>query len=272
MHVVLTSAGIGRIEGGAIAVLDTPYPDPGALIEATGSLDALATARVVRRIPLDGDQGLLAPLVRPRALWGVGLNYHSKAEKTGRPVPSEPVLYLAAPSSVSGPGASVRLPAEETAEMDYEAEIALVIGRTLDRAAERDAWPAVAAVTAANDLTARDVMKRTSAPVLAKSFPGFTALGGSLLSLDEIADPGAIGVRSWVGGERRQDCTGADMIFAIPELLARISRYAALRPGDVVLTGTPAGTGQDRGEFLRPGDTVRVEIDGVLPLTTRVHA
>jgi 2-keto-4-pentenoate hydratase/2-oxohepta-3-ene-1,7-dioic acid hydratase in catechol pathway len=284
----MTSQGLGRIEDGAIALLDTPYADAGALIEATGSLDALAAAEVVRRIPLadvtgdgatgDGATGaaagpgpLLAPL-RPRALWGIGMNYHSKARLTGRDVPAEPVLYLAAPSSVSGPGAAVRLPAEQTAEMDYEAEIAVVIGRTLDHAAEADAWAAVAAVTAANDMTCRDVMKRTGWPVLAKSFPGFTPLGASLLSRDRLAGPDAIGVRSWVGGEPRQDSSSADMIFPIPELLARISRYAVLHPGDVVLTGTPAGTGQDRGDFLRPGDTVRVEIDGVLPLTTRVRA
>ncbi len=269
----MTTAGLGRIENGAVAVLDAPYPDPGAVIEAIGSLDALAAAKVVRRIPLDGGGlGLRAPLARPRALWGVGLNYHSKAELTGRPVPAEPVLYLAAPASVGAPGAAVRLPAEETAQMDYEAEIALVIGRTLDRASEDRAWSAVAAITAANDMTARDVMKRTGAPVLAKSFPGFTPLGASLLGRDAIADPESIGVRGHVGGELRQDSSSADMIFAIPELLARISRYAALRPGDVVLTGTPAGTGQDRGDFLRPGDTVRVEVDGVLPLTTRIQA
>ncbi|GAA0574427.1 fumarylacetoacetate hydrolase family protein [Actinomadura livida] len=271
----MTSQGLGRIEDGAIAVLDTPYADAGALIEATGSLDALAAAEVVRRIPLDeatGDDAgpLLAP-IRPRALWGIGMNYHSKARLTGRDAPAEPVLYLAAPSSVSGPGAGVRLPAEQTAEMDYEAEIAVVIGRTLDHAAEADAWAAVAAVTAANDMTCRDVMKRTGWPVLAKSFPGFTPLGASLLSRDRVAGPDAIGVRSWVRGEQRQDSSSADMIFPIPELLARISRYAVLHPGDVVLTGTPAGTGQDRGDFLRPGDTIRVEIDGVLPLTTRVR-
>ncbi|MFA1546560.1 fumarylacetoacetate hydrolase family protein [Actinomadura chokoriensis] len=273
MHVVMTSAGIGRIEDGAVAVLDAPYPDPNTVIETTGSLDALGGAKVVRRIPLDGDElDLRAPLGRPRALWGVGLNYHSKAERTGRPAPDEPVLYLAGSSSVSAPGAAVRLPAEETVQMDYEAEIAVVIGRTLDRAAESEAWSAVAAITAANDMTARDVMKRTGTPALAKSFPGFTPLGASLLARDAIADPDAIGVRSWVGDERRQDSSSADMIFAIPELLARISRYAALRPGDVVLTGTPAGTGQDRDDFLRPGDTVRIEVDGVLPLTTHVRA
>lgn len=125
--------------------------------------------------------------------------------------------------------------------MDYEAEIAVVIGRTLDRADEADAWPAVAAVTAANDMTCRDVMKRTGWPVLAKSFPGFTPLGASLLSRDRVPGPDAIGVRSWVRGEARQDSTSADMIFSIPELLARISRYAVLRPATWSSPAPPPG-------------------------------
>ncbi|MEU6034447.1 fumarylacetoacetate hydrolase family protein [Actinomadura sp. NPDC047616] len=271
MHVVMTAAGLGRVEDGAVAVLDTPYPDAGTLIEQTGSLESLAAAQVVRRVPLTED-GVLPPLPRPRALWGVGLNYRCKAETTGRPLPDEPILYLAAPSSLGAPGSPVRVPPGRTAELDYEAEIAVVLGRPLYRAAASEAWDAVAAVTAANDLTARDVMRATAAPVLAKSFPGFTALGASLLGRDEIADSAAIGVRAWVNGEPRQDATSAAMIFPIPELLARVSWYAALRPGDVVLTGTPAGTGQDLGVFLTPGDTVRVEVDGVLPLTNRISA
>ncbi|MFF5261936.1 fumarylacetoacetate hydrolase family protein [Actinomadura viridis] len=272
MHVVMTPDGIGRIEDGAVAVLDLPYPDAGTVIERTGSLDALRAGRVVRRIPLEEGPELLAPLGRPRGLWGVGLNYRCKAALTGRPAPDEPILYLASPSSVSAPGAEVPLPRDRTAEPDYEAEIAVVLGRPLYRASAADAWAAVAAVTAANDFTARDVMRRTSAPTLAKSFPGFTALGASVLSRDEIADPDAIGVRAFVNGELRQEGSSADMIFPIPELLARISWYAALHPGDVVLTGTPAGTGQDRGVHLTAGDTVRVEIDGVLALTNRMAA
>jgi 2-keto-4-pentenoate hydratase/2-oxohepta-3-ene-1,7-dioic acid hydratase in catechol pathway len=128
----------------------------------------------------------------------------------------------------------------------------------------------VAGVTAGNDLTARDVMKATSVPTLAKSFPGCTPLGGSVLAADAIADPEAIGVRGWVDGVLRQDDTSADMIWSIAELLARLSWFAALQPGDVFLSGTPSGTGQDRGSYLAPGSTVTVEVDGVLPLTTTV--
>lgn len=267
----MTDSGIGRVEDGAIALLDAPFPNAAAAIEQTGSLDVLATCAVRDRVPLDGTT-LLAPLGKPRALWGVGLNYHSKAELTGRAVPAEPILYLAASSAVLAPDATVAVPGESTAELDYEGEIAVVVGRRLDRADAEDVWPAVAGITAANDLTARDVMRRTSAPVLAKSFPGFNPLGASVATPDELPDRHCIRVRTWLNGELRQDDTSAGMIFAIPDLLARISWYAALDPGDVVLTGTPAGTGQDRKTFLDPGDEIRVEVDSVLCLTTTVVA
>jgi 2-keto-4-pentenoate hydratase/2-oxohepta-3-ene-1,7-dioic acid hydratase in catechol pathway len=153
-----------------------------------------------------------------------------------------------------------------------EAEIAVVIGRRLYRADERDVWSAVAGVTAGNDLTARDVMKQTGVPALAKSFPGCTPLGASVRAVADVPDLDAIGVRGWVNGALRQDDTSADMLWSIPELLARISWFAALEPGDVFLSGTPSGTGQDRGDYLRPGDEVTVEVDGVLPLRTTVVA
>jgi 2-keto-4-pentenoate hydratase/2-oxohepta-3-ene-1,7-dioic acid hydratase in catechol pathway len=200
----------------------------------------------------------------------VGLNYRSKARITGREIPSEPILYLAAPSSVAGPGEQLPYPDGCTEQLDGEAEIAVVIGRRLHRADERDVWSAVAGITASNDITARDVMKATGTPALAKSFPGCTPLGASILPAEAVADPAAIGVRGWVDGVLRQDDTSADMIWPITELLARISWFAVLEPGDVLLTGTPSGTGQDRGSYLSPGSTVTVEVDGVLPLVTTV--
>jgi 2-keto-4-pentenoate hydratase/2-oxohepta-3-ene-1,7-dioic acid hydratase in catechol pathway len=154
--------------------------------------------------------------------------------------------------------------------MDYEGEIAVVVGRRLYRAQPDEVWPAVAGITAGNDLTARDVMRATGAPVLAKSFPGFSPLGASLVTPDELPDRDRIGVRTLVNGELRQDDDSSGMIFLIPDLLARLSYYVALEPGDVVLTGTPAGTGQDRHCFLAVGDEIRVEVDSVLPLVTTV--
>jgi 2-keto-4-pentenoate hydratase/2-oxohepta-3-ene-1,7-dioic acid hydratase in catechol pathway len=271
VQVVATTAGVGRVENGEIAVLDLPFPHAGALLEQTGSLASAASCPVRERLPV-ADTALLAPLGSPRALWGVGLNYHSKANQADRPVPSEPILYLAASSAVVAPGSAVRIPIEQTVEMDYEGEIAVVVGRRLDRADPDDVWPAIAAVTAANDMTARDVMRATATPTLAKSFPGFSPIGASLVTPDELPDRDRIRIRTWVNGDLLQDDTSDGMIFPIPELLARLSWFAALEPGDVVLTGTPAGTGQDRACFLAVGDEIRVEVDSVLPLRTTIAA
>lgn len=271
MHAVTTEHGLGRVEGDQIALLDSPYADLGAVVEATGSLACLDDCAVTRRVPAD-DVRLLAPLGRPRAIWGVGLNYRSKAAKAGRALPTEPILYLAASSALLSPDEEVAVPGDATEQLDYEGEIAVVIGRRLHRAAPEDVWPAVAGITAANDMTARDVMKRTATPTLAKSFPGCNPLGPSVCTVDELADADAIRVRTWVNDELRQDDTSAGMIFAIPDLVSRISWYAALEPGDVVLTGTPAGTGQDLDRFLAPGDRIRIEVGPVLPLVTTVGA
>lgn len=270
MQAVTTASGVGRVEGDEIALLDVPFPHLGAVVEQTGSLDELAARPVRARVPLAGAE-LTAPLGRPRAIWGVGLNYHSKAVRAGRALPAEPILYLGAPSAVVAPGAAISAPAGQTAEMDYEGELAVIVGRHLYQARAEDVWASIAGITAANDLTARDVMRATAAPTLAKSFPGFSPLGASVCTLDEFDDRDRIPVRTWVNDELRQDDSSQGMIFAIPDLLARVSWFAVLEPGDVVLTGTPAGTGQDRDLFLGPGDRVRIEVGPVLPLITTVR-
>jgi 2-keto-4-pentenoate hydratase/2-oxohepta-3-ene-1,7-dioic acid hydratase in catechol pathway len=272
VEVVSTRRGLARVEPDHLALLDTPFANAGAVIRDTGSLDVLDSCAVVERLTREaGLPELLPPLGQPAALWGVGLNYRSKAEITGRPVPTEPILYIAASSSVAGPDQDLVLPADQVGQMDYEGEIALVIGRRLYQSSEEQVWDHIAAITAANDVTARDVMKATATPLLAKSFPGFSPLGTSVRST-VASDPTSIRLRTWVNGELRQDDDSTGMIFSVEELVARISWYCVLEPGDVVLTGTPAGTGQDGGCYLCPGDTVTVEVDGVLPLVSRVVA
>ncbi|MFJ9381352.1 fumarylacetoacetate hydrolase family protein [Streptomyces sp. NPDC101455] len=268
MRLVTTQAGLGRIEDGAIALLNTAFPHVGAVLEQEGSLRCLESCVVRRRIPLD-EAVLLAPLDRPRAVWGVGLNYLSKAARAGRGLPEQPILYLAASSGVLAPGVQVVIP-RAVAEPDYEGEIAVVVGRPLYQASEAEVWPAIAGITAANDMTARDIMRATATPALAKSYPGFTPLGASVCTPDDLPDRDAIRVRTRVNGVLVQDDTSAGMVFAVADLLSRLSWFTTLEPGDVVLTGTPAGTGQDRACFLADGDEVRVEVDGVLPLVTRV--
>ena len=268
MQYVVTEHGLGRVESDEIVVLDTVFPNVSAVLEETGTLSALSGSPARLRLPLDG-ASLTRPFGRPRAVWGVGLNYRSKAEQAGRSLPTHPILYLAASSCVLAPGDPVQLPVG-IEESDYEAEIAIVIGRRLYRCQSEDVWPAVAGITSANDMTARDVMRNTAMPVLAKSFPGFTPLGPSVCELDDLPDREAIAIRTWVNGAPVQDDTSAGMIFPVDDLISRLSYYAALEPGDIVLTGTPAGTGQDRSVFLTGGDEIRIEIDGLLPLVTRV--
>ncbi|MGD9987333.1 fumarylacetoacetate hydrolase family protein [Pseudonocardia sp.] len=271
MDVLATRWGVARRDGTEVALLDLPHRDLGELVRATGSLHDAHLAPVTRRLPLDeAVAGLVAPLGAIGTVWGVGMNYHSKARLTGRPIPVEPTLYTCAASAVATSGDALLFPDGCTEQLDGEAEIAVVVGRRMYRVDARDAWSHVAGITAANDLTARDVMVRTGNPTLAKSFPGCTPIGASVLPAEAVADPDAIGVRGLVDGVLRQDSTSADMIWPITELLSRISWFAALEPGDVLLTGTPAGTGQDRGTFLTPGSTLTVEVDGVLPLHTSI--
>ncbi|WP_326828962.1 fumarylacetoacetate hydrolase family protein [Streptosporangium sp. NBC_01810] len=266
MNLIATSQGLARLDDDGAVLLDLPFADVAEMLAAGEGFAPAHAARERDRIPL-GE--LRPPLGSTGAIWGVGLNYLSKARLTGRSVPSAPILFLRSPSAVSAPGAEVPLPQDRSSQVDYEGEVAFVIGRPMLRTPPGEVWDHIAGITAANDMTARDVMVATATPTLAKSFPGFGALGASVLELSAVDDPERIAVRTSVNGTVRQDSSTAELIFAVPELISRISHFAALRPGDVVLTGTPAGTGQDRGVFLCPGDEVEVSVAGVLPLCTR---
>ncbi|WP_066936178.1 fumarylacetoacetate hydrolase family protein [Microtetraspora fusca] len=273
LNLVATPGGLARVEDQEVVLLDLPYGDVAELLALGEGFAPARRARELRRLPLADLEGeLLAPLARTRAIWGVGLNYHSKAELTGRPVPDEPILFLRALSAVSAPGAEVELPQDRSSQIDYEAEVAFVVGRRMSRVRPEQVWEHLAAVTAANDMTARDVMVATGTPSLAKSFPGFGALGASVLDLSAVPDPEDIAVRGTVNGVVHQDSSTAELIFPVPDLVSRISHFAVLEPGDVVLTGTPAGTGQDRRVFLGAGDEVEITVPGVLPLRTRYRA
>lgn len=265
---VSTRAGIGLVERDIVAILDTPFPDVGAALEAGQSLTDLAASRVKEEVALDATK-LLAPVRRPSKIWIVGFAYASHRTETNRTsVGAQPSPVLVAPSAVTGPFDRIRLPVIAPHRVDYEGELAVVIGKTCTNVREVHAHEYVAGYTVANDVSARDVQKGQregwSANVgAAKSFDTFKPIGPALVTLDEFADPDDLLLQTWVDGELRQRARTSQLVWPVAYLVSFLSTLTTLCPGDVVLTGTPAGVGHTSGRFLASGSTVRVEVEGV---------
>jgi 2-keto-4-pentenoate hydratase/2-oxohepta-3-ene-1,7-dioic acid hydratase in catechol pathway len=182
------------------------------------------------------------------------------------------MVFIKVTSAVVGSGTRVALPPTAPDRVDFEGEVAVVIGRRASSVRAADAWSHVAGITACDDLTARDVQRGTGNFGLAKSFDGFCPLGASLVTLDEYADPDDIGLTTLVDGEVRQEARTTDLVFGVPELVEYLSRHTTLEPGDVISTGTPAGVGEPEGRFLAAGSVVEVRVERVLPLVNEVVA
>ncbi len=191
---------------------------------------------------------------RPSKIICVGRNYRAHAQELGNEVPSTPMLFLKPPSALIGPGDPIVLPAA-SARVEYEAEIGVVVGRTLRRATEAEAEAGIAGFTCANDVTARDLQRTESQWGRAKGFDTFCPVGPAVVAGLSWSD---LTVICRVNGEERQRAPATDMVFSIPFLLAWVSAIMTLEPGDLLLTGTPAGTAP-----LAAGDVVEVEIPGV---------
>lgn len=220
----------------------------------------------------------LAPVVPP-AIFGIGLNYRQHALEMGRPLPEFPMLFIKPPTTVQHPGEPILLPRSATGashEVDYECELAVVIGRAAKNVSRENALDYVLGYTAANDISARDWQFKWGGGQFcqAKSFDTFCPLGPVLVTRDEIPDPAALPIRTRVNGELRQESTTADLIFDVPALVAFLSASKTLLPGSVILTGTPSGVGAAAKppRFLQPGDTVAIEIDGIGRLENPVLA
>jgi 2,4-didehydro-3-deoxy-L-rhamnonate hydrolase len=210
---------------------------------------------------------------RPGKIVAAGMNYRDHAAEAGLEVPERPVLFAIWPSSVIGPGEPIVLPSL-SAEIDYEAELGVVIGeRARDVPVER-ALEVVAGYTCFNDVSARDLQFQDGQWTRAKSFDSFSPTGPRVAPASEIPDPQALRIRCLVNGEALQDSSTSEMVFSVAELIAFASRGITLEPGDLVVTGTPAGVGFTREPpvFLRPGDEVTVEIEGIGALTNPVRA
>lgn len=201
----------------------------------------------------------------------IGLNYKEHAHESNLPLPKQPVMFAKWTSSIIGPGEAIVLP-PDTQEVDYEAELAVVIGQKCRSVAADDALNYVAGYTCMNDVSARDFQKGDGQWVRAKSQDTFGPFGPYLVTTDEIVDPQTLGIRCIVNGQTLQDSNTRDMIFTVRELIAHISRGITLHPGDVITTGTPQGVGFARKPpiFLQPGDQVVVEIDGIGQLSNPV--
>lgn len=212
------------------------------------------------------DLELLAPVPRPGKIIGVGRNYADHAKETGVAPFENPRIIFKMPSSVAAPSQTVRRPAGVT-KMDYEAELAVVIGGYGHSVSTESALDLVAGYTVLNDLSAREFQFDISPAqtTFAKSMDGFCPMGPWLVTRDEVPDPQALSVMCWLNGAPVQHGHTADMLFPVATLIAYVSRYMTLEPGDVIATGTPAGIGAFRQPpvYLQPGDRLRVEVSGV---------
>jgi 2-keto-4-pentenoate hydratase/2-oxohepta-3-ene-1,7-dioic acid hydratase in catechol pathway len=229
-----------------------------------GSFESTDEVRAVRR--------LLAPVV-PTNIIAIGLNYHRHAEESGLQVPKYPVVFAKLTSSLTNPADPIVLPADAPDEVDYEAELAVVIGKTARHTNIEDALDHVLGYTCANDVSARDCQGRRDLQwTRAKSFDTFCPLGPSLI-VESKLNPNSLPIRSKLNGKTMQESNTEDMCFSVPTLISYLSQHFTLLPGTVILTGTPEGVGsaQKPPAFLRDGDTISIEIDGIGTLTNPVR-
>jgi 2-keto-4-pentenoate hydratase/2-oxohepta-3-ene-1,7-dioic acid hydratase in catechol pathway len=225
-----------------------------------------------KRLPLS-DVQLLAPIPRPGKLLGVGLNYADHIGETGMEKPEYPTFFTKQSTCVIADGDAIHVPPVSD-KVDYEGELAFVIGKRCKHVPVEQAHDVIAGYTICNDVTVRDWQQRTPTWTLGKSFDTHGPLGPWLVTADEIADPHNLSLKTWVDDELRQNGNTREMIFNCYELIAYLTQVMTLEPGDVISTGTPAGVGvkmKPRG-YLKPGQTVRIEIEGIGALSNPVLA
>ena len=235
-------------------------------------LQGLAEVASPASRPLD-DVELLAPLPDPGKVVAVGLNYVDHAGESQQALPAEPLLFAKFPSSIIGPSASITWDAGLTTAVDFEAELAVVIGRRARHVPTTDALSHVFGYTCLNDVSARDLQFSDGQWVRAKSLDTFCPMGPVIVTADEIRDPQGLRIGCRVDGQTMQEATTADMVFGVAELIAYVSRSLTLEPGDVIATGTPPGVGyfRDPRRLLEDGDSVTVWIEGIGELTNDVR-
>jgi 2-keto-4-pentenoate hydratase/2-oxohepta-3-ene-1,7-dioic acid hydratase in catechol pathway len=277
MKLVTFDAGAGELRPGILdgeLVIDLVASDPGVPNSVRGILAANALGRIAEISQSSSavrvaNPPLMAPVVDPQKIIGVGLNYRDHALETGMEIPSEPIIFSKFPSSLIGPNADIRLP-PISSQVDYEAELVVVIGSRAKNIAETESFKYLAGFTIGNEVSARDwqLKKPGGQWLLGKSFDTFSATGPALVTKDELPNPGALSIGMKLNGETVQNSSTSQLIFGIEKLVAYLSQVCTLEPGDLIFTGTPPGVGMARKPpvFLRPGDVceAHVELLGVL--------
>ncbi len=211
------------------------------------------------------DIELMAPVPAPPKIVAIGLNYRDHAREQGVPVPERPLIFAKFPTSVIGPGDAITWDPSLTRQVDYEAELAVVIGKKCRNVTEKDALSFVGGYTCGNDVSARDLQFGDRQWVRGKSLDTFCPLGPVLVTPDELGDPQSLAIQTLLNGEVMQDSSTGEMVFGVAELIAFASRAFTLLPGDVLMTGTPSGVGVFRKPpaFLKDGDRIAVEIERI---------
>lgn len=283
MRLYTTDRGLAREEpDGSYALLDAGLADVGDLLRAGPVGDAARLGASARVEGLDGLR-VRAPVLSPGRFVIVGLNYRSHVDEFSEGLGIEPDYEVGDPlvfevpgTAVCGPGDAIVRPAEAPDQVDYEGEVALVVGRAARQVSPGDAWDHIAGLTAVNDVSARDVQSAamTSAkPGIggSKGFPTFKPLGPCLATADGFGPDLDVGITTHVNGELRQDGRTTELLTPVPELVSFISHRMDLAPGDVICTGSPRGVGMWAGGiWLQPGDTVDITVEGVGTLRNTV--
>ena len=281
MRLVTYDAGDGAHAGVLIGDEIVPAGAAGApadsvrgLLEA---LDAEGLAALGERAAATGERiartgvRLLAPVPDPEKIICLGLNYRDHAEEANQEIPEHPRWFGKFANSLIGDGEAILLPAAHPDFVDYEAELAVVIGSACHLVSEADALAHVAGAMPLNDVSARDLQLQNPLWTSGKAIDTFAPCGPALVSADEAGDLGDLAVRTLIDGEVVQEGSTSDMIFGVAETIAWLSRTMTLKPGDIIATGTPAGIGGLKGIFLRDGHSVSVEVEGLGAVTNPIR-
>lgn len=274
MRLYRTRDGLARAEGDELLLLDLPHRDVAELLE--DSVDLARQASVRTRLPL-GRAQLLSPVERPCRIFIVGFNYRGHVAEAGFKVPEQPAFIAIDSGAVIGPEDPIVLPPIAPAHVDYEGEVGVVIGKSCFNAPVEEAWSYVGGLTCVNDVSARDLQRDAMSQPgqgvgFSKALDTFKPFGPAVVTADAFTLPLDIALTTRVNGEVRQQARTSDLVFDIPTLVATMSRLVTLHPGDLICSGTPGGVGFPTGRFLKPGDIVEVEVEGVGVLRNTVVA